>query len=189
MAKAAAANSKAGATSLREVVTIGGLEDADRAMTELAELSVKIDESSAIHNGQINELQSQGADAVRPLVARKIALMEGLTRWAQEIYPSLTKKTLEFTAGQIATREGSESVKFLPGESMETVVAKLNKRPSLQHLVKITESVDLADLKEIDEKLHEALGFYVDQAPPSVTVKLNLIDFVKLAQAKAKESK
>jgi hypothetical protein len=169
---------------------ITSAEDADKAMTELARLDVSIAAEGADFNEAVVDLQAQGADTVRPLVVKKIGLVEALTAWAQAIYPTLKKKKLAFSCGEISMKKGAEVIEWLPGQNEDTCIEVLRRRPTLSHLVKTQEitSVDLNDLKKVDPKLHEDLGFRVVEQEPSVTITTSATDYEKVAKAELKKA-
>lgn len=182
MAKAAVKEKAAAMTELREVVAIHDLADADRAVTEAARLEIEMAALSADYNREINALSEEASAKVEPLRQKKVGLIEALTSWAREAAKTLKKKTLTFTCGTIAVREAKERVEFLEGSDVDSVVGAIKRRPTLRHLVLTKETVPLDDLKTIDPKLHEALGFRVVRGEPGVTINLDLKSFEELSQ-------
>lgn len=158
-------------------------DDVEAAVTRCAMLDIDINRLESDFNEEKQKLFLKYSPLIDPLLEERKQLEAQVLKYAQDHRAEIKGKKWSGRFWEIAFSKFAERVELLL--PIAQVVANLKKN-KLGALVKVEESVDKKDLKSLDAKLREKVGFEVIPSgeKPKLTIDHQKFQINQLPQQK-----
>lgn len=142
------------------IAPIGSLEDADKALAEIAEIDRIIEAANSRMNEDIDSLKKETQEIIAPHVERKDALGAGLYNFAElhKIDLFAKKKSRELDFGTIGYRKTSALELMKKISTSWKVVLERIKENKLLEAIRIKEEVDKETMSKWPSERLELVG-------------------------------
>jgi phage host-nuclease inhibitor protein Gam len=134
---------------------IMSMEDADKALRDIAEIAARIETEEAIADREVRQVREDLVRRVKPLRERIEELEDALEQWAKSGRSEWPTKSIELNFGIVGFRLPRPTIKCLL--AIETIIERLRAR-KMNSCIRVKEEIDKEALANYSDEEIAAVG-------------------------------